>query len=131
VNPCDHLNQVVGDRDFGEVAAKDEVGLAIRWLNRVIKGEDNGIDAEPPVRIFVMGRNEWRFESEWPLARTVFTEYYLRVDGSPGGGLSTELPGDQPPTRYVYDPDDPVPTLGGNHSSPEIPQVIRARHARV
>ena len=126
VNPCDHLNQVVGDRDFGEVAAKDEVGLAIRWLNRVIKGEDNGIDAEPPVRIFVMGRNEWRFESEWPLARTVFTEYYLRVDGSPGGGLSTELPRDQPPTRYVYDPDDPVPTLGGNHSSPEIPQVIRA-----
>ena len=126
VNPCDHLNQVVGDRDFGEVAAKDEVGLAIRWLDRVIKGEDNGIDAEPPVRIFVMGRNEWRFESEWPLARTAFTEYYLRGDGSQGGGLSTELPGDQSPTRYVYDPDDPVPTLGGNHSSPEIPQVIRA-----
>ncbi len=118
MNPCDHVNRVVGNRDFGDDAAKDELGLAIRWLDYVIRGIDNGIKDEPPIKIFVMGLNEWRFESEWPPARTVFTKYYLHSDGSKDGRLSTEAPGDEPPTRYTYDPDDPVPTLGGNHSSP-------------
>ena len=125
VNPCDHLNRVVGDRAFGKNAHKDEVGIAIRWLDYVLKGIDNGIKSEPPVRIFVMGINEWRFEDEWPLARTRFTKYYLHSDSSKDGWLDTETPGDEPPSRYVYDPDDPVPTLGGNHSSPDIPGIIR------
>jgi putative CocE/NonD family hydrolase len=118
VNPCDHLNKVVGDREFGPDAGKDEVGLAIGWLDYVIKGVDDGIRDEPPVRIFVMGVNKWRSENEWPLARTQFTNCYLHAEGSKDGWLSTEAPGDESPTRYVYDPEDPVPTLGGNHSSP-------------
>ncbi len=125
VNPSDHVNNVVGDRDFGTNAGKDEVGLAIRWLDYVIKGIDNGIKDEPPVRIFAMGANEWRSEGEWPLARTMFTRYYFHSNGSKDGWLNTEPPGDEPPTRYIYDPDDPVPTLGGNHSSPNIPGVLR------
>ncbi len=125
VNPSDHVNNVVGDRDFGTNAGKDEVGLAIRWLDYVIKGIDNGIKDEPPVRIFAMGANEWRSEGEWPLARTMFTRYYFHSNGSKDGWLDTEPPGDEPPTRYIYDPDDPVPTLGGNHSSPNIPGVLR------
>jgi putative CocE/NonD family hydrolase len=125
VNPSDHLNQVVGDRDFGKDAHKDEVGLTIRWLDYVIKGIDNGIKSEPPVKIFVMGINRWREEHEWPLARTVFTKYYFHSNGSKDGWLNPELPGDEPPTKYIYDPSNPVPTLGGNHSSPHIPGVIR------
>jgi putative CocE/NonD family hydrolase len=125
VNPSDHLNKVVGDRDFGRNAGKDEAGLAIRWLDYIIKGIDNGVKDEPPVRIFVMGANEWRSEDEWPLARTRFTKYYFRSNGSKDGWLDTEPPGDEPPTRYIYDPDDPVPTLGGNHSSPNIPGILR------
>ena len=125
VNPSDHLNHVVGDRDFGENADKDEVGLAIRWLDSVMRGIDNGVKEEPPVRIFVMGVNEWRFEHEWPLARTEFTRYYLHGGGAQDGRLSTEPPGDGPPSEYIYDPDDPVPTLGGNHSSPDIPGMMR------
>jgi len=89
VNPCNHVNQVVGDRDFGHGAAKDEVGLAIRWLDRVVRGIDNGVEDEPPVRIFVMGANEWRFENEWPLARTAFTRYYLRAFWSRGKSVNT------------------------------------------
>jgi len=81
VNPCDHLNNVVGDRSFGDDASKDEVGLAIRWLDWVMRGLDNGVGAEPPVRIYVMGANTWRFENEWPLARTSFKRYYLRGNG--------------------------------------------------
>ena len=124
-NPCDHINEVVGDRDFGHGAAKDEVGLAIRWLDRVVRGIDNGVEDEPPVQIFVMGANEWRFENEWPLARTAFTRYYLRGRETPDGQLSTEPPGDEAPSCYTYDPDDPVPTLGGNHSSPDVPGIMR------
>ena len=124
VNPSDHLNRVVGDRDFGEDAHKDEVGLAIRWLDYVIKGIDTGIQAEPSVKIFVMGINQWRFLSEWPPEDTQFTCYYFRGDGGKDGWLSTEPPGDEPPTKYRYDPDRPVPTLGGNHSSPDIPGIL-------
>ena len=100
--------------------------LAIRWLDFVVKGNDNGIRGEPKVRLFVMGINEWRLENEWPLARTRFTKYYLHANGEKDGTLSVAPPQDEPTTRYIYDPDDPVPTLGGNHSATEIPGIIRA-----
>ncbi|MEE8442219.1 MAG: CocE/NonD family hydrolase, partial [Dehalococcoidia bacterium] len=55
----------------------------------------------------------WRSESEWPLARTQFTNYYL----SSGGLLSTDpSASDTPSTTFQFDPDNPVPTLGGNLS---------------
>ena len=127
ISPTTHnRNRAVGDRDFGNNPEKDEIGLAIRWLDYILKGEDNGVRDEPKVRIFVMGINGWRLENEWPLARTKFTKYYLRAGADNGNLLSTEPPGDEPPTVYRYDPGDPVLTLGGNHSSPEIPGVIRA-----
>jgi len=115
INPSDHLNRIVGDRDFpgGE---KNEIAMATRWLDYVIKGIDNGIKNEPPISIYTMGINQWRGEREWPLARTVFTKYYFHSNGSKDGWLNTESPGDEPPTTYLYDPDDPVPSLGGNHS---------------
>ena len=117
MNPSDHLNRVVGDRSFGGNAAKDELGLAIRWLDSVLKGITNGIKDEPPIKIFVMGTNQWRYEYEWPLARPRFTKYYFRSDdGGRIGRLSTDSPGEETPTAYTYDPDDPVPTLGGNHA---------------
>ena len=125
VNPSDHLNQVVGDRDFGKEAHKDEVGLAIRWLDQVLKGIDSGVRGEPAIKIFVMGINQWRFEHEWPLARTKLTRYHFHSDGSKDGHLLRRPPSDGPPIGYVYDPDHPVPTLGGNHSSPHIPGIIR------
>jgi len=50
----------------------------------------------------------------------------LHSDGSKDGWLSPKPPGDEPPNAYTYDPDDPVPTLGGNHSSPQDnPHIIR------
>ena len=127
ISPTTHTrHMVVGDRDFGENARKDEIGLAIRWLDAVLKGEDNGIRNEPKVKIFVMGINQWRDEQEWPLARTRFTPYYLHAGGTKDGGLSPDVPEGRPSTAYVYDPDTPVPTLGGNHSAPHMPGIIRA-----
>lgn len=129
INPSDHLNRVADGRDFGRDAAKDEIALATRWLDYILKGIDNGLKEEPPIKIFVMGLNQWRYEREWPLARTRFTTYYLRSEGgSRIGRLSTIPPDREEPTTYTYDPNDPVPTLGGNHSfiDDRLAEIIRA-----
>jgi putative CocE/NonD family hydrolase len=129
INPSDHLNRIVGDRDFGQDAPKDEITLAVRWLDHVLKGVDNGVQDEPPIRIFVMGINRWRSEHEWPLARTRFTKYYFHAgNGSRTGWLDLQAPNGEPPTTYAYDPDNPVPTIGGNHSfiDRNLAGVIRA-----
>ncbi len=111
----------LGDLDFGPTAAVDLNEDDLRWFDYWLKEIDTGIMDEPPIGIFVMGDNQWRGEHEWPLARTVFTPYYLHSHGHANslfgdGTLSPEPPGAEPPDRYDYDPERPVPTLGGNNS---------------
>jgi len=40
----------------------------LRWYDSLLKGIGNGLDHEKPVRIFVMGKSDWREEDDWPLA---------------------------------------------------------------
>ena len=61
--------------------AIDPTALHLRWFDRHLKGIDNGLDDEPPVRLFIMGIDEWRDEQDWPLPDTGFTPYYLHSDG--------------------------------------------------
>jgi putative CocE/NonD family hydrolase len=108
-----------GDIDFGPAALVDMHEIQLRWFDHWLKGIDTGILEEPPVKIFVMGDNRWRDESEWPLARTRYTPYYLRSRGRANtargdGGLDREPPADEGPDQFTYDPADPVPTRGGN-----------------
>jgi hypothetical protein len=108
----------VGDVDFGADSAIDVEGYGLRWYDHLMKGIDNGVDREKPVRIFVMGRNVWRDEDDWPLARAEPARYYLHsargANSLAGDGvLSTEAPGSEPADSYVCDPEDPVPTHGG------------------
>jgi len=120
-----------GEAEFGPEAALDFHAFELRWFDRWLKGVDNGVDREPPVRLFVMGAGDahktpegrifvgghWRNEREWPPARTQTTPYYLHA----GGGLTTDAPAAAPSfTRYLFDPHHPVPTLGGNLSSEGI-----------
>lgn len=129
IDPTDHVSKIAGEREFGPHAVKDEMGLAIRWLDSVLKGIDTGVKDEPPIKIFVMGTNTWRFEHEWPLARTRFTKYYLHAsDGGRLGSLDTRMPQQETASEYAYDPDQPVPTLGGNHSviDGNLAKLIRA-----
>ena len=112
-----------GDIDFGPAALIDLHEIQLRWFDHWLKGVDTGILDEPPVKIFVMGENRWRDEREWPLARTRYTPYYLhsagRANSANGdGALSPEMPGEEPPDQYIYDPADPVPTRGGNTADP-------------
>jgi hypothetical protein len=76
------------------------------------------VDREKPVRVFVMGRNVWRDEDDWPVARAVETRYYLHSGGKANsaggdGALSAAPPAAEPPDSYADDPENPVPTLGG------------------
>lgn len=96
---------------------------SIAWFERHLKpavqDSTRRVESEPPVRLFVMGQNVWRNEYEWPLARTRHVPWYLQSDGkansiSGDGRLSPEPPANnQPPDRYVFDPDHPVPSKGG------------------
>ena len=108
-----------GDIDFAPEAAIELHHHLLRWYDYWLRDIDTGIMDEPPVNIFVMGENRWRYENEWPLARTHYVPYYLHSDGPANtrqgaGTLSTVPPEEESPDSYVYDPDNPVPTRGGN-----------------
>jgi putative CocE/NonD family hydrolase len=66
-----------GEREFGKSAAVDYDEIILRWMDHYLKGVDNGVEKEKPVRIFVMGDNVWRDEDAWPLARAKETSFYL------------------------------------------------------
>jgi putative CocE/NonD family hydrolase len=116
-----------GEAEFTPDASLDLSSFQRRWMDRWLKGIDNGVDREPPVRIYVMGGGDahktpegrifvgghWRDEHEWPLARTRYLSFFLHS----GGSLSMVEPTDEPPSSFLFDPRHPVPTLGGNVSS--------------
>ncbi len=71
IGPWGHgPTQKFGAIDFGPDANVDALTLQLRWYDYWLKGVDNGLPAEAPVKLFVMGRNEWVYEREYPLART-------------------------------------------------------------
>lgn len=98
----------LGEVDFGPTAIIDLQGLQVRWFDRWLKQEANGIEAEPAVRVFAMGANRWFDAADWPLPGTRVVKYYLRA----GGKLTREGPArDEAPDRYRYDPSDPTPFI--------------------
>ena len=110
-----------GALDFGPTANVDPQTVQLRWYDYWLKGLDNGLASEPPVKLFVMGRNEWVYEREYPLARTSYRPMYFTSGGNAAtsggdGRLTWEKPaGASAPDRFRYDPSDPVPSLGGNN----------------
>ena len=104
----------------------DLEALELRWFDHWLKGIDNGVTDEPPIKLFIMGVNQWRDEHEWPLARTAWQKWHLHSRSSANsllgdGALSPEPASDEPPDHFVYDPEYPVQTMGGNNCcSPHI-----------
>jgi putative CocE/NonD family hydrolase len=133
MGPWTHGTLEMAQAHSGDVALgcdaplADYYGLVARWFDRWLKGLPTGVDDEPPIRVFVMGGGSglkteegrldhggaWRWEREWPLARTRNQPYHLHGDGR----LSPERPTTAPPSTYLFDPTNPVPTVGGNLSS--------------
>jgi putative CocE/NonD family hydrolase len=109
----------IGEVDFGPEAEKfkeDEVTL--HWYDFLFKGAQNEFATGKPVKMFVMGVNQWRDEDDWPLARAKSTKYFLHSQGRANsvqgnGALSTVAPGTEPSDKFMYDPANPVPTIGG------------------
>lgn len=120
MGPWSHASggPTVGELTFPDNAIL-EWGDELRWFDFWLKGTPNGIDAEAPVRYYLMGDvtesstrwNIWKTADFWPVPSTP-TVFYLQS----GGGLSrSQPPGGVAPSTYVYDPADPVPTVGGNN----------------
>ena len=114
-------NGEYADRTFGKQALSDVIEMHMHWYDQRLKGIDTGVDEEAPIKLFVMGKNTWRDEYEWPLERTEWTKFYLSsagnaVDG--GGGLHPEIKtSDQTSDSFIYDPGDPVPSLGSQYQT--------------
>lgn len=111
------MERKVGDVDFGADAQFNDDDATLDWYDYLFKGAQNEF-AQKPVTIFVMGLNQWRREDDWPLARAKNTKYFLHSRGAANsaggnGSLSTKAPNSEPPDNYVYDPANPVPTIGG------------------
>ena len=133
VGPWTHANDspervYAGDAEFGADAAIDFKETHLRWFDQWMRGVDNGVREEAAIRLFVMGGGgghrtldgrimhggRWRDEHEWPLARTKFTPFYIHSDGSLDAAAPSEP---ESSTTYTFDPDDPVPTIGGQLSA--------------
>jgi len=126
----------VGAVDFGEKLPIDQDEMTLRWYDAILKGQANGVEREKPVKIFVMGKNEWRDEDDWPLSRAKSTRYFLHATGggatglAGNGTLSTAAPGEEKPDQYVYDPSDATPTIGGPLCCGSLPTGIGPQDQR-
>ncbi|MCB8822186.1 CocE/NonD family hydrolase [Microvirga rosea] len=119
-----------GDAFFGENATisgnvtPSWLEFRRRWFERWLKAVENGVETEPPVRLFLMGGGtgrktksekldhggRWIETERWPLPETEFCPFYIH-----GDGRLSDTPAVQGarPLSYDFDPSDPVPTIGG------------------
>lgn len=127
IGPWGHGNFMWGyaERRYGEAAVSEQAvnmltDIQLRWFDRWLKGVDNGVEEEKPLKIFVMGIDEWRQEEDWPLPDTQYRRYYLQSSGDAntaggGGVLSVTQMARGEEDEYVYDPLKPVPTRSGEN----------------
>ena len=111
-----NLGRHQGPLDFGPGLTQTYTDVIARWYDYRLKGIDDGIGSEPPVKLFVVGQNEWRFEEAWPPPSAQSDEFFLHSEGkantvSGDGVLSRDEAGAEPPDTYTYDPRDPVMSL--------------------
>ncbi|MER5671914.1 CocE/NonD family hydrolase [Pseudonocardia alni] len=119
IGPWDHIDSSgrYPDRNFGVLAPVLKGPLHLEFFDQHIKGEPPAAPA-PRVRIFVMGIDQWRDETDWPLPDTRYTDYHLSSGGSANtrdgdGLLSLDASVVAASDAFTYDPRDPVPTAGG------------------
>ncbi len=114
----DRLDGWVEGVNYGPQGSGDDYGVPERlaqWFDHWCKGKETDFTSGAPISLFVMGPNIWRDEYEWPLARTVFTDFYLHSKGHAntlnGDGYLSEEPADgEIPDAYDYDPMNPCPS---------------------
>ncbi len=126
----------LGDFEVPKEGQSPPLDLSVnRWLDFYLKGVDNGIDKIPEVIYYVMGPfdgspssgNRWRQTDKWPVP-CVETAFYLTPDQK----LSEQYSPEQKEFTFVYDPHNPVPTIGGRNlfleAGPKNVQKIEERN---
>ena len=109
----------IGTVDFGLAAAEfDENAITLAWYEYLLQGKQNEFANAKPVKIFVMGENKWRSEESWPLERAKQKNYFLHSAGKANtaqgdGALAASAGASDVADSFVYDPANPVPTVGG------------------
>jgi putative CocE/NonD family hydrolase len=138
IGPWQHIinrHREAAGVDFGPQAIIDWDGYVCRWFDYHLKGKENGILSDPPIHLFVMGRNAWRTATDWPLPETKFTKFYLHSGGQANsaagdGLLSTVAPSAESPDHYTYDPHDPTPSAGFSNGHIDGPRDISVSAGR-
>jgi putative CocE/NonD family hydrolase len=102
----------VGDRDVGDQAVIDYDELVLRWMDRHVRGIENGVDDEPRVRVFVMGENRWLESSRWPLPGTRTQVLYLAgADSTSRTGRLIAAPNRDPEEFSIFESDPSRPVI--------------------
>lgn len=101
--------------DFGPNSKFPVLEVQLDWFDRWMKDKEFH---RAPLKIFVMGKNEWRDEKEWPLRRAKLTPLYFASKGYANtvygnGELARRAPLRDSTDKFSYDPLKPVQTLGG------------------
>jgi putative CocE/NonD family hydrolase len=114
----EHGDLKAGDLNVGN-AWHDYYATIFAFLDHYVKGEDNGFrENTPRVQFYTMGRNEWQSAEAWPPDDVRPMPMYLGSKGKANsvfgdGTLADEMPGGATSDSFVYDPMNPVPSLGG------------------
>jgi putative CocE/NonD family hydrolase len=122
-NPGPADMREAGAVDFGEQAKLGWFETRKRWFDHWLKGVDNGVDSDKPVKLFAMGINKWREFDEWPPAAAKDTPFYLSAGASSSakslndGILSAYKPDlfGEVFDEYDSDPKTPIRSFGGGH----------------
>lgn len=102
---------------FGENAVRYDLDvLSLRWFDKFLKSINNGVETEPSVQYYLVGKNEWINSRKWPPENAVYQNFYIHSSGGDAalngsGTLDAEVPAGEKPDRYVFDPHDPAPFL--------------------
>ena len=99
-----------GEREFGPAARIDYDQVVLRWMDHYLRGINNGVEREKPVRLFVMGEDRWRNEESWPPAEIKASSFYLAGAGPEkrGGTLGPVAPAEEEFSVFTSDPERPV-----------------------
>lgn len=120
IGPWTHAGEVIFPNGVrAQNFRRESLAVSLPWFDEALQPSQAKSSDPAPVKIFVMGRNQWRSEREWPLSRARATSLYLESGGKANsaagdGRLDPQQPRTADPSdTFVYDPQHPVPTSGG------------------
>ncbi len=119
IGPWMHIPWVPADGSVDVTASSTVVDdWQIAWFDHFLKGKESGV-LDAPVTVYVLNQNQWRDFDAWPPSHAVSTNYFLHSQGRANaahgdGRLTLEPPAAEPVDLFTYDPDIPIPSLGGH-----------------